>query len=196
MTQLPGTALSDALPTMGPTQVAAAVCDLANYLVQLRRLAPQHSKASTSIVGGAWGGPGHDHRLGPRTWGPFSTIADFHTYVRFGEPLEDWTHEPAVVDVHGKPEGAYQVRFTHADLAPPNILVDPKEGKITGIIDWEFGGWYPEYWEYTKMYYGGVRPHWEQWFAAISKEEGIEKYEAEKEAEKVIWLRAGPFGYV
>jgi hypothetical protein len=22
--------------------------------------------------------------------------------------------------------------------------------KVTGIIDWELGGWYPEYWEYVK----------------------------------------------
>jgi thiamine kinase-like enzyme len=123
-------------------------------------------------------------------------VADFHTYTRFSEPLDQWTHEPAVVAVHSKPEGAYQVRFSHADLAPNNILVDPKQGKITGIIDWEFGGWYPEYWEYTKMYYGGVRPGWERWFAAIVEEDGIEKYKAERKAEEAIWLRAGPFGYV
>ena len=37
--------------------------------------------------------------------------------------------------------------LSHCDLAPRNILVDG--GKITGIIDWEFAGWYPEYWEYA-----------------------------------------------
>jgi hypothetical protein len=31
-------------------------------------------------------------------------------------------------------------------------MVDAKAGKITEIIDWEFGGWYPEYWEYTGMH--------------------------------------------
>lgn len=30
-----------------------------------------------------------------------------------------------------------------------NILVEG--GRITGIIDWEYAGWYPEYWEYVKM---------------------------------------------
>ncbi|KAI0425487.1 kinase-like protein [Xylaria sp. FL1042] len=39
--------------------------------------------------------------------------------------------------------------FTHADLAPRNVLVDDR-GKITGLIDWEFAGWYPDYWEYAK----------------------------------------------
>lgn len=201
MTRLPGTELSDALPDMTAAQIDSVVHELAGYLAQLRQLtAPRPSTATANapsiIIGGAAGGPGFDHRLGPRPWGPFGTVAEFHTYVRFGEPLEDWAHEPAVTEVHGKPEGSYQVRFAHADLAPRNILVDPKEGKITGIVDWEFGGWYPEYWEYTKMYYGGVRPHLEQWFAAIEKEPGIDKYEAERRAEEAIWLRAGPFGYV
>ncbi|RWA05558.1 hypothetical protein EKO27_g9548 [Xylaria grammica] len=39
--------------------------------------------------------------------------------------------------------------FTHADLAPRNILVDERV-EITGLIDWEFSGWYPDYWEYAK----------------------------------------------
>ncbi|KAI0803601.1 kinase-like domain-containing protein [Xylaria sp. FL0064] len=46
--------------------------------------------------------------------------------------------------------------FTHADLAPRNIMVDDR-GKITGLVDWEFAGWYPDYWEYAKI--------WSQWGA-------------------------------
>ncbi|EEH03463.1 conserved hypothetical protein [Histoplasma capsulatum G186AR] len=37
--------------------------------------------------------------------------------------------------------------LTHGDLFPRNILV--KEGKITGIVDWERSGFYPEYVEYA-----------------------------------------------
>jgi thiamine kinase-like enzyme len=197
MTRLPGTPLSSALPTMSPAQIASTARDLADYLSQLRRLPPPLSASGTPLIGGASpGSPGLDHRLGPRPWGPFTTVADFHTYVRFGEPLDQWEHEPAVVEIHGKPEGTYRVVFSHADLAPNNILVDPSQGKITGIVDWEFGGWYPEYWEYTKMFYGGVRPGWDRWFEAVEGEGGIEKYEGERRAEEVIWMRAGPFGYV
>ena len=25
-----------------------------------------------------------------------------------------------------------------------------KNGKIAAVIDWEFAGWYPEYWEYCR----------------------------------------------
>lgn len=197
MTRLPGTPLTWALRDMGPTQIATTIRDLVHYLAQLRGLKPPCSETGRPIVGGALGGPGFDHRLGPETWGPFSTVADFHTSARFGEPLDQWDHEPAVIAIHEKPEGVYRVCFTHADLDPRNILVDPKDGKITGIVDWEFGGWYPEYWEYTKMFYAWMRPQWEQWFAAIAEEEGIEKYENERTAEKaIIWTRAGPFGYL
>jgi aminoglycoside phosphotransferase len=46
----------------------------------------------------------------------------------------------------------HDIVFTHADLNLRNILVD-EMGKISGIVDWECAGWYPEYWEYTKMHF-------------------------------------------
>lgn len=46
----------------------------------------------------------------------------------------------------------HDIVFTHADLNLRNILVDGN-GKISGIVDWECAGWYPEYWEYTKAHF-------------------------------------------
>ncbi|KAL9109079.1 MAG: hypothetical protein Q9227_006170 [Pyrenula ochraceoflavens] len=41
--------------------------------------------------------------------------------------------------------------MTHGDLHPRNILVDNEDDlNITGIVDWDTGGGYPEYWEYIK----------------------------------------------
>lgn len=34
--------------------------------------------------------------------------------------------------------------FSHGDLVPENILVH--DGHISGIIDWEYAGWYPYFW--------------------------------------------------
>lgn len=45
----------------------------------------------------------------------------------------------------------HSICFTHADLHLRNIMV--RDGSITGIIDWEFSGWYPEYWEFAKALY-------------------------------------------
>ena len=33
--------------------------------------------------------------------------------------------------------------FAHADLSAANLIVDPKSGKITGLIDWEMAGFRP-----------------------------------------------------
>ncbi|KAE8370383.1 hypothetical protein BDV27DRAFT_140558 [Aspergillus caelatus] len=32
-----------------------------------------------------------------------------------------------------------------------NIIVN--NGHISGIVDWEFSGWYPKYWEFSKALY-------------------------------------------
>ncbi|MCJ1387004.1 hypothetical protein MMC17_010133 [Xylographa soralifera] len=37
--------------------------------------------------------------------------------------------------------------FCHCDLSQSNIIVDPENLKIEGIIDWEYGGFWPEYFE-------------------------------------------------
>lgn len=41
--------------------------------------------------------------------------------------------------------------FSHNDVAPRNIII--REGKIVGIIDWEFAGFYPDFYEYFKYFF-------------------------------------------
>ena len=44
--------------------------------------------------------------------------------------------------------------FCHNDLSQQNIIVDPETLKINAIIDWEYAGFYPEYFEalfYTRL---------------------------------------------
>ena len=50
--------------------------------------------------------------------------------------------------------------FTHGDLVPQNILVENEH--VTGIVDWEQAGLYPEYGEHVKALWEGCiqgRPH-------------------------------------
>ncbi|KAF8153449.1 hypothetical protein B0H34DRAFT_723640 [Crassisporium funariophilum] len=47
----------------------------------------------------------------------------------------------------------HRIVLSHGDLNPKNImLLDGKDDSISvsGIIDWEMGGWYPEYWDSLK----------------------------------------------
>ena len=86
--------------------------------------------------------------------------------------------------MHSRPEGTYKLKFTHADLAPPNTKT--KNGRITAILDWEFGGWYPEYWDYSKIYWG-EREVWGRIYQAVEGEGRIAKYPEERAAELAIW---------
>ena len=47
----------------------------------------------------------------------------------------------------------HRIVFTHGDLHPRNIMVaDSQDGGIilSGLLDWEASGFYPEYWEHLK----------------------------------------------
>ena len=75
----------------------------------------------------------------------------YERYVHFGGSR--YEHElPSML-----PKSNQSV-FTHGDIAPRNIMVE--NGNITGIIDWEHAGWYPDYWEYAQI----MRPaFWGDW---------------------------------
>ena len=174
--------------TMTSDQVKTFEKELADVIQQLRNL----KSPAEGFVGSLSLSANLDHRLSGTRFGPFHNVADFHTYLRSGRPLEQWENKPDVMKVHSRPE-AYSVKFTHADLHPNNIAV--QDGHITGIIDWEFAGWYPEYWEYTKMYFGELRPNWDGFYAAVEGDPGIKKYPDEKTSELVIWMRMTPWSY-
>ncbi|KAF5124096.1 hypothetical protein E5D57_012019 [Metarhizium anisopliae] len=55
----------------------------------------------------------------------------------------------------------HRIVLSHCDLAPRNILV--QDGKITGLVDWEDGGWYPEYWDYVKFFQRPATMDWKQY---------------------------------
>lgn len=56
--------------------------------------------------------------------------------------------------------------LTHGDLTPRNIMVDGS--KVTGIIDWERGGFFPEYCEYAWAM--KLCPEMEDWWIPVLKE--------------------------
>lgn len=65
-----------------------------------------------------------------------------------------------------------------------NILV--KEGKLSGIVDWENSGWYPSYWDYTKAHF--ITKHTRRWLKIVDKVfEELGDYQSELETEKKLW---------
>ena len=72
-------------------------------------------------------------------------------HVLMSGGMKEWEHHSkAILKLPQKNNSTgHKIVFTHGDLAPRNIMIS-KDFVITGIIDWEYGGWYPEYWEYVK----------------------------------------------
>ncbi|KAJ6018481.1 hypothetical protein N7522_001945 [Penicillium canescens] len=154
------------------------ITEVAGYIRQLRKLEPPRE----GIVASASFNEALDHRVGSYTFGPFTNHQGFHSYLRANVPIEDCNEVigPEVTECHSR---RYRSCFTHADIAPRNIMVD--NGKVSAIVDWQFGGWYPEYWEYTKAHYGQIdRP---EWYDGL--ENAMEKYDDELKAEQTLWRR-------
>ena len=63
-------------------------------------------------------------------------------------------------------------------------------GKIVAIIDWEFGGWYPEYWEDTKSHFSLMNmPDWFEDFRLA-----VYGYDDELAAEGALWRQCDLLG--
>lgn len=46
--------------------------------------------------------------------------------------------------------------FCHGDLSQTNVIVDPETLRVEGVVDWEYGGFWPEYFE--TPYFRDSRP--------------------------------------
>lgn len=93
----------------------------------------------------------------------------------------DGVHEifgEKVANIHNR---SYDVRFTHGDLGPQNILVRGSE--VVAIIDWECSGWYPEYWEYTKAHYNSALLP--EFYEMLRRH--IPRYDEGLAAKRILW---------
>jgi aminoglycoside phosphotransferase (APT) family kinase protein len=60
--------------------------------------------------------------------------------------------------------------FTHGDLHNENIMVDGAAGgNVTGILDWEFSGYFPAWWEYASATTRATSPDDVEWRELLSE---------------------------
>ena len=174
-TRIPGIPLYRCQHVLSDTNLKEISLQMSEYLVQLRtipRPPTQHANEMSNTLGAAC----RDPRIrGEEPVGPFPDETSFSEMLRFPD-------DPA--------RRGHSVVFTHADLNPRNILVERdghKGWRVTGIVDWENAGWYPEYWECTKAFFEGFR--WTRryndmvrgWFGRFGG------YEKEREVERRAW---------
>ena len=111
------------------------------------------------------------HRFRRTSSSPIVSERQFNDFL-----LEDSWLEPAQVDyIHSSLFGNHRLVMTHGDLCPPNILVESKDSpRIAGIVDWDTGGAYPEYWEYVHALKLSL-DHQDDWFLYLP-EAGIGRF--------------------
>ena len=165
MERIQGEELPRARKSLSKDSLEGVFVQLRQIIQELRSLTPPPGTGVESCVGASL----YDSRIprGNPRFGPFKTIQEFHFWLRRDlkpedlkdrEKDQDWHDLQEMMSLQDGPWSS--LKFTHCDLNPFNILV--REGKVVGIIDWEFSGWYPHYWEYTSAWFGNViRTEWQ-----------------------------------
>jgi aminoglycoside phosphotransferase (APT) family kinase protein len=157
MDYMPGRRLDEAWPTLDSTQKLSIADELHSYINQLRNLrgtyigAINHGKA---IIG----------QIDSLEGGQFTSEQEFNEFI-LGDIVPS---APELLRHYARfaLSDDHEIVFTHADFAPRNILVDG--GCVTALLDWEYAGWYPEYWEYVQAL-RQLRPmkDWPEYLARI-----------------------------
>ena len=160
-------------------QKAKIVADLGRFVDQLRKMQPpKHCVVGDATLGGAM-----DNRFGHNKVGPFYTIEAFQDFERRGHSVQDFP-EKEIKATHA-PVRPYDLKFTHGNLCPRNILLDTS-GRIIALVGWESSGWFPEYWEYTQMCHNCPKTM-SDWLDAMVKV--IPRYDQEVACEEALRAR-------
>lgn len=137
MDRVKGRSLVTCLSEIPDRQLKNVVSQLACFIQQLRKL-------GSSKTMGSWpSGPYDNVLFDPPPLREFHDKQEFQAYwiYRLGT-LMGLPEIPSALREIGE---EHDIILAHGDLAPRNIMVD--DGEITGIIDWDTLGWYPDFWE-------------------------------------------------
>ncbi|KAI3576079.1 serine/threonine protein kinase [Fusarium oxysporum f. sp. albedinis] len=127
MQRIRGTSLAEAWKTLSAADLSNIFAQLRRMFQVLRALVPPDGVGVQSCLGDL-DPDNHPDRVEDQVW-------------------------KEIKEMVIKQDGLWpQPEFTHGDLNPFNILV--RGDQVVGIIDWEFAGWHPCYWEYTSAWYG------------------------------------------
>ncbi|KPI35635.1 uncharacterized protein AB675_4737 [Cyphellophora attinorum] len=174
-----GQRLDQAWPKLGVNERKAVMQELGEMISAIRNVRNHTAVCVGSVRGGSF----KDGRIASRTNAPCPTVEQFHLQLRGGVPLEQ-CQETFGDDVYESHRRDYRSVFSHADLCPRNIII-VMDSLQPVLIDWEFSGWWPEYWEHTKSVFSMWEevPGWEDELAKV-----LPQYPLALSAEKVLWM--------
>ena len=151
MSRIPGTTLQEAWPTLSDESRSSIVEQLVGYIHELRQIKGES-------ISSASGSPTSMYFFGLVMDKVLHSSSEFHHLLtsrvyRLPNMLNK-IPEAYVDFLRSRFDDNSRLVFTHADLADRNIIV--QDGRITGIIDWEWAGFYPEHWEFVTLMKNGA----------------------------------------
>ncbi|KAL4807201.1 kinase-like domain-containing protein [Aspergillus unguis] len=161
MTRLPGIPLENSNDTLQVDAEEPWLEELRSCIAAMRSWRPTCSGTICSPMGTRLRSsrvPGHimgpfsslegfyDHLLAPASAHTFESDAEYQKTLSRAKMLQNQQHK---------------IVFTHGDFKAHNILVGD-DGHLSGFLDWESAGWYPEYWEFTTAMRFGKDSWWFQ----------------------------------
>ncbi|KAL9634319.1 MAG: hypothetical protein Q9204_003046 [Flavoplaca sp. TL-2023a] len=163
MEYIHGRSLDEVWDTYSGTQKEQVISQLKGFLEELRQIKGTFigSVDETCCTDQFFDGENK------ASFGPYVSETAFHDgLVRAVEARarNTWT-DRVVKFIRALPE--HDIVFTHNDLAPRNTLV--RDGNVVAILDWEFSGFYPSYWEYVKAWC------WPDWQSGWIKDNVIDR---------------------
>ncbi|KAJ7459412.1 hypothetical protein B0H11DRAFT_2175727 [Mycena galericulata] len=176
-TVLPGTAL------LGH-QVQRVCEHLRDWIAQLRSLQSPFEQRVCGFSGGTL----RSLRIGEDAFRPFTCIADFHTHEPLTIPRSELASNQRLAHLVSTRENkSYRIHLVHGDFLLHTILADA-DLRPTGIVDWEYAAWMPEYWETVSS----SRSHFAyMWRWKDIRREAFPQYEAELELDKEVQMWYG-----
>jgi len=164
MTYFPSTTLEKAWSNLSHNNKVLIQCQLDEIFCKLRRL-----RKDCHRLGGVGGeGVKDDHREPHRSEEIITTSAQFEDFqfsVSHGASTSWITFLRSFL-----PRPIEDCVFTHGDVRMANIIVkadDDNNYVVSGIIDWEDSGFYPEYFESTKLLFTFTMHTETDWYAYL-----------------------------
>lgn len=143
MERIKGRTLEEAWPTMTTTDKERIADQAAGYLLQLRKLqSPQMQSLAGGPVYDAFLDMGSDMYT---SHGPISSDNGLWEDMAAGLAR---LPEKARAGLRRRMPTISPFTFTHGDLTNVNIMVND-DGNLAGIIDWEWSGFFPVWWEFA-----------------------------------------------
>ncbi|KAF5380060.1 hypothetical protein D9615_006116 [Tricholomella constricta] len=184
MTYIPGDQLSQVWYNLSDAERSTIMDQLHLCLLRLRACQNPRSPQISSITGTYI----KSFRTCEGVIPPCTDKADFLRYLISARDPNFRKVNEALFDEETRKvklleEIPHSIIFAHGDLYRHNVLV--KDGRLSGIIDWECAGWLPEYWDYTTMAVRGYQFPGSTWHAALYENSAF-KYHKELECEHAL----------